>query len=62
MNDFSRSSTLLFFIVFADDASVFLQGIEYSELIKTLNNELEDVTKWLNANRLTVNVKKKIIT
>ena len=30
--------------------------------IRTLNNELENVTKWLNANRLTVNMKKKIIT
>ena len=53
MNDFSRSSTLLFSILFADDTSVFLEGTEYSKLIKTLNNELENVTKWLNANRLT---------
>ena len=58
MNDFSRSSTLLFSILFADDTSVFLEGTEYSKLIKTLNNELENVTKWLNANRLTVNMKK----
>ena len=58
MNDFSRSSTLLFSILFADDTSVFLEGTEYSKLIKSLNNELENVTKWLNANRLTVNMKK----
>ena len=57
MNDFSRSSTLLFSILFAD-TSVFLEGTEYSKLIKTLNNELENVTKWLNANGLTVNMKK----
>ena len=41
----------------ADDTSVFLEGTEYSKFIKTLNNELENVTKWLNANRLTVNIK-----
>ena len=35
------------------------EGTEYSILIKTLNNELENVTIWLNANRLTVNMKKK---
>ena len=58
MNDFFRSSTLLFSILFADDTSVFLEGTEYSKLIKTLNIELENVTKWLNANRLTVNMKK----
>ena len=57
MNDFSRSSTLLFSILFADDTSVFLEGTEYSKLIKSLNNEHENVTKWLNANRLTVNMK-----
>ena len=58
MNDFLRSSTLLFSIPFADYTSVFLEGTEYSKLIKTLNNEHENVTKWLNANRLTVNMKK----
>ena len=58
MNDFSRLSTLLFSIHFANDTSVILEGTEYSELIKTLNNQLENVTKWLNANRLTVNMKK----
>ena len=61
MNDFSRSSKLLFSILFADDTIVFLEDTEYSKLIKTLNNDLENVTKWLNANRLTVNIK-KIIT
>ena len=48
MNDFSRSSTLLFSILLADDTSVFLESTEYSKLIQTLNNELENVTKWLN--------------
>ena len=61
INDFSRSPTLLFSILVADDTSVFLEGIEYGKLIKPLNNELENVTKWLNSNRLTVNMK-KIIT
>ena len=37
----------------------FLEGTEYSKLMKSLNNEQENVTKWLNANRLTVNMKKK---
>ena len=58
MNDFSRLSTLLFPILFANNTSVILEGTEYLELIKTLNNLLENVTKWLNANRLTVNMNK----
>ena len=35
MNDFSRSSTLLFSMLFADDTSVFLEGTKYSKLLKT---------------------------
>ena len=30
----------------------------FNSCSKTLNNELENVTKWLNANRLAVNMKK----
>ena len=51
-----RHYCFLFF--FVDDTSVFLEGTEYSELIKTLNNKLENVAKWLNTNRLTVDMKK----
>ena len=57
MNDFSRASELLFSILFADDTSVFLEGHNYNDLIKTLNTELEKVSIWLNSNLLTVNIK-----
>ena len=58
MNDFSRASQLLFSILFADDTSVFLIGKEYTQLIKSLNEELKKVSRWLNANGLTINLKK----
>ena len=48
----------MFSIFFADDTSVFLESTEYSKLIKSLKNKLDNVTKWLNANKLTVNLKK----
>ena len=50
----------MFSIPFADDTSVFLEGTDCSKIMKTLNNELEKVTKckWSNANRLTVNINK----
>ena len=60
MNDFSRASDLLFSILFADDTSVFIDGTNYSSIIDTLNNELEKVNIWLNANKLTINIKKHI--
>ena len=50
MNDFSRSSDLLFSILFADDTSVFIEGTNYNSILETLNNELENVNILLNAN------------
>ena len=58
MNDLSRASQLLFSILFADDTSVFLIGKKYSQLIVSLNKDLKKVSHWLNANGLTINVKK----
>ena len=58
MNDFSRSSDLLFSIIFADDTSVFIEGTQFDEIIKVLNNELEKVNVWLKANKLTINIQK----
>ena len=58
MNDFSKSSQLLFSILSADDATVLLEGKEYEGLIMALNNELHKVSTWLDANKLSINSKK----
>ena len=58
MNDFSRASELLFSILFADDTSVFLIGKEYTQIKISLIEELKKVSRWLNANGLTMNLKK----
>ena len=55
MNDFSKSSQLLFSILFADDTTVLLEGKEYERLIMALNNELHKVSTWLDANKLSIN-------
>ena len=55
---FSKSSQLLFSILFADDTTVLLEGKEYEGLIMALNNELHKVSTWLNANKLLINTKK----
>ena len=54
--DFSKSSDLLFSILFADDTSVFIEGTAYSSIIKDMNRELEKVDKWLKSNKLTINI------
>ena len=58
INDFSRSSDLLFSILFADDTSVFIEGTNYDKVIDIVNKELELINIWLIANKLTVNIKK----
>ena len=46
------------FILYADDTSVLLNGKDYAHLIGLLNTELEKVSIWLEANKLSLNVKK----
>ena len=58
INDFSRSSDLLFSILFTDDTSVFIEGTNYDKVIDIVNKELELITILLGANKLTVNNKK----
>ena len=37
---------------------VLIEGHEYQKLIETLNEELCNVDKWLQANKLTLNIRK----
>ena len=57
-NNNSRSSDLLFSILFADDTSVFIEGTNYDNVLDIVNNELERRTIWLKDNKLTANIKK----
>ena len=58
MNDFSKSSQLLFSILFADDTTVPIEAKEYEGLIMALNNELHKFSTWLDANKLSISTKK----
>ena len=59
MNDFSRSSELLFSILFADDTSVFIEGTKFQDISNILNKELENISIWLEANKLiSININK----
>ena len=51
-----------FFTIFlADDKSVFLEGKEYTKLVKIMNEDLNNITFWLNPNKLMINVKKNAL-
>ena len=58
INDFSRASEKLFSILYADDASVFIEGSEHDKLIEIMNNEMKNVDIWLQANGLVINPEK----
>jgi len=58
INDIAQSSTLLDFHLFADDTSIFYKHKNFIEMEEILNKELENVSNWLIANKLSLNVGK----
>ena len=45
-------------ILYADDTCVLLNGKDYLSLIASLNSELDKLSIWLCANKLSLNVQK----
>ena len=59
INDISKSSDILKFFLFADDTTVFYSADPTDKNTEAiLNTELEKVSCWLAANKLSLNVKK----
>ena len=58
INDIANSSALLTFYLFADDTTIFFPHKDLKVLEETINNELTHVSKWLTANKLSLNVGK----
>ena len=60
INDLPNASKIFNFLMYADDTTLFccLEDIESDNKELVLNNELQRVHSWLNANRLSLNVKK----
>ena len=58
INDLPNSSSDLDFILFADDTSTFFEHNGMETLINILNDKLQNVSTWLKAYKLSVNVKK----
>ena len=58
VNDIHKSSKEFTFYLFADDASLTYANDNLRTIELTVNNELQKVNEWLDANKLTLNVKK----
>ena len=58
INDFHRSSDILSFILFADDSNVFFAHKNPYTLVQIINLELQKLTQWIRANKLSLNLQK----
>ena len=58
MNDIGNVSDFIYAILYADDTSVLLNGKDYITLVKLLILELDKLSMWLKANKLSLNVQK----
>ena len=58
INDLATVCKNTFPILFADDSNLFISGRDSDLIMKTLNEELKEISIWLKANKLPLNIKK----
>ena len=58
INDLPNASKKLNFYLFADDTNIYCESSDLPNLIKVVNKELRSVKKWLDANKLSLNIDK----
>ena len=58
VDDIACVSSKLLLILFADDTNALISGKNIDEIIQNINTELEKISTWLAANKLSLNVKK----
>ena len=58
INDLHKASSILDFILFADDINLFFPHTSIKTLYSTVNRELKLINEWFIANKLSLNTKK----
>ena len=58
INDICNASQLGRFTLYADDTCIFYEGATISNLQKCINFDLQNITNWLNSNKLLLNMEK----
>ena len=53
VNDIFNSSSIVSFIMFADDTNVLFSHKKLPDLIATLNSELSHISSWFKCNKLS---------
>ena len=58
LNDIAFSSDKLTFVTYADDTNVIVSHANLPDLITTVNRELDNMSLWFKANKLSLNIDK----
>ena len=58
VNDMCNVSSVVKSILFADDTNLFLVGDDLKEVCETMSFELDKMSRWFQANKLSLNVSK----
>ena len=58
INDLPKVSTVLSCVLFADDTTVYAFGTDMVELARVFCSEIENISLWMRANALSLNVNK----
>ena len=58
INDIINTSTMLKFVLFADDTTILYSHDDLASKMNEINKELQEVTNWFKANKLSVNARK----
>ena len=58
INDLPNSTKVVTFYLFADDTNIYFESSDLILLQKTISKHLKRVKKWLDANKLALNIGK----
>ena len=58
VNDLPNASRVLYPIMYTEDTNLFYSNNDIETLFSTVNMELEKISEWFKANKLSLNIKK----
>ena len=58
INDIQQCSELISIVLFADDTNILYSDTCLKKLNEIIQNEMNEITDWLNANKLSINTEK----
>ena len=58
INDLPNASKKLTFYLFADDTNIYYESKDLSDLLKNVNKDFRLIKRWLDANKLSLNIDK----